>query len=298
LKDINASAIEERQVFDIPAILLYVTAHDAEIKICPSLCHENKGQFPKGVNNTVQYGNGIKTWASYFANQHVMNVERTAQIFEDLLNHRVSEATILKATDELSEQVFPATEAVKEHLRQSEVLNLDESGLRVKSKLHWRNKTSTDKLTNYEVHAKRGQEAMAAAGILTNFKGTALPDHWKPYFKYEDCAHALCNAHHLRELKFIEKQFQQTWSKKMAALLLEIKEAAPKNQDDQLSPLQIETFERKSDNIVKEGFEANPRSEPLEKNSKKRGPLKQTPPVNFLIRLRDFKQEVLAFMYD
>jgi len=66
-----------------------------------------------------------------------------------LLNHRVSEATILKATNELSENVLPANEAVKEQLRLSEVLNLDESGLRVKNKLHWLHVASNEKLTNY-----------------------------------------------------------------------------------------------------------------------------------------------------
>lgn len=214
-----------------------------------------------------------------------------------MVNHRVSEATILKASEELSEQVSEATKAVKEQLQQSEVLNLDESGLRVKSKLHWLHVASTDKLTHYEVHAKRGTEAMDAVGILTNFKGTTMHDHWKPYFKYEDCAHALCNAHHLRELKFIEKQYQQTWSTNMTALLLEIKETAEKAPNDQLSPNQLETFERKYDNIIKEGLEANP-LEPQPLDAKKRGPPKQTPPVNLLFRLRDFKPQVLAFMYD
>ncbi len=90
-----------------------------------------------------------------------------------MLNHHVSEATILKATNELSKSVLPANEVVKEQLRQSSVLNLDESGLRVKNKLHWLHVASNDKLTHYEVHAKRGKEAMDAAGIILDFKGTA-----------------------------------------------------------------------------------------------------------------------------
>jgi transposase len=107
-------------------------------------------------------------------------------------------------------------------------LNLDESGLRVKRKLHWLHVASTDKLTHYEGNKKRGTEAMEAAGILTHFKKSAIHDHWKPYFKYEGFDHALCNAHHLRELKFIEKQFGQSWAKDMAGLLVGIKKVVEK----------------------------------------------------------------------
>ncbi|MCK5538719.1 MAG: IS66 family transposase [Thiomargarita sp.] len=298
LKNVDSSASEERQVFDIPAIQIEVTAHRAEIKICPKCGHKNQGQFPKEVNNTVQYGNGIKTWASYFVNQHFIPIERTAQIFEDLVNHRISEATILKATDELSQRVSPATEAIKEQLRHSEVLHLDESGLRVKNKLHWIHVASTKYLTDYEIHAKRGQEAITAAGILSDFKGTAMHDHWKSYFNYEDCDHALCNAHHLRELKFIEKQYEQSWATQMFTLLLDIKETVGETQNEQLNSVQIEKFEKQYDQIINEGFEANPRSPPTPTKTKKRGRSKQTPPINFLIRLRDFKPKVLAFMYD
>lgn len=173
LKEVKPTAYEERQVYDIPAIRIEVTAHCAEIKICPGCGTENKGEFPEGVKQPVQYGSGFKTWAAYFTDQHFIPVERTAQIFEDLLKHRPSEATILKAGEELSEQISPSVETVKDQLRKSDVLNLDESGLRVKSKLHCLHVASTDKLTYYEVHAKRGKEAMDEAGILEDFRGRA-----------------------------------------------------------------------------------------------------------------------------
>ncbi len=67
-----------------------VTAHRAEIKICPDCGVPNRGQYPKGVTQAVQYGSGVKTWAAYFPNQHDLSVERTTQIFEDLVGHKIS----------------------------------------------------------------------------------------------------------------------------------------------------------------------------------------------------------------
>ena len=302
LNEVEATAQEERQVFDMPAIRIEVTAHRAEIKICPGCGAENRGVFPAGVTGRVQYGTGVKTWAAYFQSQHFVPVERTAQIFEDLLNHRLSEATLIQAGQELSGCVEPATEAVKTQLRNAAVLHTDESGLRVKGKLHWLHVAATDRLTDYEVHANRGQAAMDAAGILPDFKGTAMHDHWKAYFRYADCTHALCNAHHLRELQFIEKQYGQAWAAELAELLLEIKQTVDTTRAHSacLPPELLGEFERRYDRIVSAGYEANPRPPPAEDEHqpKKRGRPKQTPPLNLLDRLRDFKPQVLAFMYD
>lgn len=301
LQGVEVVGYEERQVFDIPAVRIEVTAHRAQIKVCPACGRANKGLFPAAVTQAVQYGPTVHTWAAYFTNQHHIPVERTTEIFADLVQHRVSEATVLKASEQLDRCIEPATEAVKGMLRHAEVLHVDESGLRVTGKLHWLHVACTERLTSYEVHAKRGQEAMDDAGILGAFRGTAVHDHWKPYLRYNKCDHALCNAHHLRELRFIDQQYQQTWANDMAKLLLEIKAAVEATPELalRLSPPELAAFAKRYDAVVQAGFEANPAPMPTtEGEVKKRGRPKQPPPVNLLIRLRDFKDQVLAFMSD
>ena len=56
---------------------------------------------------------------------------------------------------------------------------------------------------------------MNEKGVLPRFKGILCHDHWKPYYQYTDCEHALCNAHHLRELELerAHEQDNQQWAK-------------------------------------------------------------------------------------
>ncbi len=300
LNDTPVTAIEERQVFDIPAIRIEVTAHQAEVKVCPHCGTVNHGVFPEGVNAPVQYGNGVKAWAAYFQNQQLIPLDRTAQIFEDLLGQSISEATLLKMNDELVERVKPATAVIQQQQCQAEVLDVDESGLRVAGKLHWLHVASTKHATYYHIHAKRGQEAMDDAGILPNFQGILVHDHWKTYFNYNDCQHALCNAHHLRELIYLEEQYQQSWARDMIDLLCEIHTTVEttKQQSDHLPLAQQEAFNKRYDEIVAAGYAANP--PPLVDPSapKKRGRRKQSPMRNLLDRFRDYKADILRFMTD
>jgi transposase len=301
LQGVEIVGYEERQVFDLPTMRIEVTAHRAEIKVCPACGQASTGAFPPAVTHAVQYGPGVQTLASYLTNHHYIPVERTAEIFADVLQHRVSEATVLQASEQLDKWIEPSTAAVKGMLRAAEGLHVDESGLRVTGKLHWLHVACTERLTSYEVHAKRGHEAMEDAEILGAFRGTAVHDHWKPYFTYDACSHALCNAHHLRELGFIHQQYQQTWAKDMVELLLEIKAAVEATPAPAMSvaPSEREGFEKRYDDVVQAGFEANPAPKPSrEGGGTRRGRPKPPPPVNLLVRLRDFKGQVLAFMSD
>jgi len=300
LEGVEATQLEKRQVFDIPAIHIEVTEHQAQIKVCPQCGTANTGTFPAEVTQPTQYGPIVKSHATYFTNYHHIPLERTADIFEDVFGQRISEAVILDANRDGAEHVTPSNEAVKEQLIESDVAHFDESGMRVTGKGQWLHVTSTPELTYYDVHQKRGQEAMEEIGILPEFQGTAVHDHWKSYFTYDNCQHSLCNAHHLRELKFIAEQYQQDWATRMSALLTEINDEVKQTRphSDRLDVETIKTFEARYDEILTAGFKANPPPVEDEQQPKKRGKRKQSPPKNLLDRLEKFEPEVLRFMYD
>jgi len=300
LEQIDVVSVEKRQLFDIPPLHLEVTEHQAELKRCPACGACTKGVFPEGVTHPVQYGSRLKTLAVYFNQYHFIPLERTGDIFEDLFGHRLTDATIFQSAAHLSEQLDPVEEHIKQQLIDTAVLQVDESSVSVAGKNHWVHVASTDRLTHYGLHEKRGRAATEAIGILPSFEGRAVHDHWKPYFSYEDCQHALCNAHHLRELKFIKEQYQQGWASEMTALLLDIKQIVEQTRrhTDQLSVKKIKAFEKRYDALLKQGFKANPPPPQAVGVKKKRGRPKQAPPKNLLDRLAQYKGEVLAFMYD
>jgi transposase len=298
LTEVSITDYEKRQVFDLPPVEVEVTEHQAEIKVCPQCGKPATAAFPPDVTQPTQYGPRIKTQATYFNVYQHIPLARTRETFDDLYGHPVEEDTIRHANARIEQQIAPTTEAIQQQLCEATVVHFDETGLRAAGKLHWVHVASTPTLTHYTFHAKRGSAAMIAGGILPHMNGTAVHDFWGSYFKVHQGAHALCNAHHLRDLIFIHEQYQQPWATEMSDLLLEIKEAVDQTRptQDHLPADLLADFEQRYADILARGFAANPPPDPPPE--KKRGRPKQSPPKNLLDRFRDYQKQVLAFMYD
>jgi len=297
LSTIEATDYGRRQVFDIPPVQIEITEHRAEVKACPHCKKEVKASYPENVSQRVQYGPRLHAQTCYLNTYQLIPMARTCELLGDFYNVRPSTAFVPKANQSVREGSQPSLSLIKEQLQQADLAHFDESGVRVNGQLHWLHSSSTDTLTHYGIHERRGREAMDAIGILPEFRGRAVHDHYKSYYTY-DCEHAFCNAHHLRELQFITDQYQQEWASQLATLLTDIK------KEIELSPAmtyslpigRLIQFSNRYDSILEHGFLANP--PPDIPPPKSRGPTKQSPPKNLLDRLQKHKAEVLAFMYD
>lgn len=301
LRNVQVKCCEKRQVFDVPRVQVEVTEHQVEIKACPHCGKENRAEFPAGVTQPVQYGDEIKAQMVYFNHYQMLPLERTAEVFETLYGQTISEGTIVEAGQDVSRQVSGANEVIRRHLTQNEVVvHFDETGVRVEHQLQWLHSASSERLTWYGLHPKRGHLAMDAFGILPNLRGRAMHDDWMSYFKYP-IQHGLCNAHHLRRLKFLEERYPQKWVRPMADLLVTIKEAVEKAKAASRTCLsrrkQID-FEREYDRLVKQGLRINGPPKRPEGQPIKRGRIKQSPAKNLLDEFKLHKEFVLAFMYD
>lgn len=300
LDEVAASGYEARQVFDLPPVRIEVTEHRAEVKCCPECGQMSTAEFPAAVTQPVQYGPEIKAQAVYFNQTHFVPLERTAEILTDLYGQPMGEATIIAACQEVADEVKPVQAAVKEHLIQtSDPVHFDETGMRVEGKLRWTHVASTAAVTFLATHDHRGAKALEEIGIFPYREGISIHDGYSSYYQFPGVEHGLCNAHHLRELLFVQEQYEQDWADGLSKLLVEIKEAgeiAQQQGQQALSQAHIADFESRYERLLEAGYRANP--PPAEPPPKKRGRKKQSKPRNLLDRLRAHKQEALAYMYD
>jgi transposase len=297
LRAVEAIRSERRQVVDIPVVRVRVVEHQAETKRCPRCGSETSGAFPEGVAGPVQYGPGVTTVAVYLNQEQLLPQERTCQVLADLFGCPISEGTLEHAVEQCHERLAEVEGAIKEGIERAKVAHFDETGVNVDGKSHWLHVASTAGLTFYARHKRRGRAALDEIGVLPKFVGRAMHDGLVSYWQYTHCKHALCNAHHLRELTFVEEQLGQGWAKELKELLLEIKGAVDESRDQGEGALSADVkrdFGSRYDAILAMGLKANP---PPERTGK-RGRPKLGKAGSFLERLREHKAETLAFMED
>lgn len=299
LKDEEPIGYNCRQEFEIPPAKPVVTEHRAEIKLCLKCGYYNTAKFPDHIAQPVQYGPRVKAYATYFNQQQFIPFERLQEVFSDCFSLPISQGSFVNFNKSCAKKIEPSLSAIKSNIIESSVAHFDESGMRVNGKLHWLHVASTGDYTYYEIHKKRGEEAIDEINILPRFTGTATHDHWKPYFNYGQCNHSLCNAHHLRELEFAHERYGQMWAGKLITCLNEINDTVKRYKEKgkkKLGSKLIKEFEKKYRKILKNGLKKIPT---IPKSyAKRRGKEKQHKVKNLWDRLVNYERETLLFMHD
>ena len=278
-----------RQVIDLPKKLTEVTEHVVEIKRC--VCgkmHEADCE----IKHAVQYGSGIKSLGVYFTQYQHIPYQRTQEIMTEVFGVSISDGVLLESNQACYRALEKSEQQIKTALQNSAVMHNDETGMRCENALHWVHSASTKTHTHYGVHKKRGAEAINSIDILPKFNGISVHDRWASYNEY-DCSHALCNAHLLRELKYIHEENQKQWAGEMIDLLVE---ANNKKKENSLTHFTKQKIVDNYQLIIERAKIEEPPS-PVA-TVKKRGRIKKTKSLLLLNAFINKKEEILKFIHN
>lgn len=292
--------VARRQVLDLPPLRFVTTEHQAETVVCPDCGGVTTAAFPAEVSHLVQYGAGVKQLAVYLRTEQFIPYERSRQLLADLFELPIGTGSLQNFVQAAAEQVEAVSDAIKAAIVESEVAHADETGFYIGGQRVWLHTVSTEELSHFEPHAKRGQAATDEIGILPRFRGTLVHDAWMSYWTYRLLVHALCNAHHLRDLTAVVENDQQAWASFMITFLLTAKqlvETARQQGQTTLPADQLQRIDRLYAAIVCLGLSENPLPTDQPPPTK-RGRPKRTKARNLVERFALHKAAILRFIHD
>ena len=301
LADAPVVSTEQRQVFDLPQIVLRVVAHLLEHRRCGcgqvTMAGASDG-VPAGVGAPTQYGPGVRSLASYLLAGQYLPLARTSELLTELVGAPISQGSLAGWYTDAAAGLDPFLDAVTAGLQAAPVLGADETGIRVDGALAWVHAARTDDLTLYTVSARRGVEAMREAGVLGALSSDSVlvHDFWAPYWTF-DVTHAVCGAHLGRELVAAgEVDGQAGWADGLDQLMREINRTATAARiagAHGLGATLLATYQRGYGEFIDAGWAANP-----DHHSGGRGKGKRPKHVNLLDRLDIHRDEVLRYAHD
>jgi transposase len=290
----HATGNQKRQVFDLPRPVVEVTEHRAHSCWCPECGTETPAAFPAEVSAATQYGATVVALVVYLQAWQLLPEDRLAELMRDVFGVEVATATIAAMGQRKAQELAGLAEHIEQRVKDAAVKHVDETGYRIAGVLQWLHVASTWLLTCYRTSAKRGAMWEGVRGILVH-------DFWRPYVTMGGVTHALCNAHHLRELKALMEIEKEPWARAMHRFLQQACHAAnlARVYQRSLRPQFLAWLSARYDRILAQGFVFHESLLPLGAGlPTRRGRVRRRTGHNLLLRLREHKEATLRFLHD
>jgi transposase len=297
LKKLNAVAHSKRQVFDVE-VLNVVTEHQVFEATC-SCGIKHCSKYPEGVNAHVQYGSSVRGLVGYFAKYQMIPSERLEELMSDIFKVSLSEGTIDNISNYATEALNEYSLKAEKHVPEMKVGNVDETPVKVAGKMGYFHVLSNEAFSFLYFNFSRGMKAVKEQGFLEKFKGVLVHDCFSMYFRYGN-KHAVCNAHLLRELTFIEEKYQHKWAHRVKIFLYDLNELKKyyiENKIAHMDSLEQEQLIKNFYDLLMEGRqECAPLIAAVKNKGSRRG--KQHPALNLVNRMLKLRGEILKFISD
>ena len=279
---------EQRNKIDVE-IRTKITRYEQVEVVCPCCGNENHEEFPADVKSRVSYGEGVQSIGVLLTGYANVSYGKTQKIMNDVLEVPISTGTLVNHTKEFAVKSESVLTEIADSVKSGETANFDETSVRVNGKNHWVHTAGNSEATYNTVHESRGTGGTDDNGVLKEFKGIAVHDCLPQYFKYDNCTHAVCNAHLVRELQGVIDNTKQVWATDMQTLLRDTKKSVDEHKADGQTALPndlLVRFNQEYDRILALGEVESPRNLDTRKQTKSR---------NLLDRFVQYRMEITRF---
>jgi len=172
-----------------------------------------------------RFGRNLLVQATLMKYEERLPFEKVSRGMESEFGVPMTPATALDVTRRVGGWLRPEYEAVRERIRASRVVYVDETGEKVDGVRHWLWCFTTEADTLVVIRRSRGVKVLEET-LGKKFGGTLVCDGWRPYPNYTGNIQR-CWAHLLREAEWLAERFGEAkpLRRGLMRLFLEVKAA-------------------------------------------------------------------------
>lgn len=218
LRKVTPAQILRRQITELPEIKPVVLETRQHIVVCPACASRQAGVLPDGLEAPRQFGPRLEATITYLHHEHHLSFQRLQRLLTDLFGTPLSEGGEVSVLERAGAAAQPLAEAIGVQVRQSRVIQSDETSCRVQGRNWWEWVFVSEAGEYHVIRQSRGQD------VINEFIGDATPevwvsDCWKPQLNSPAQQRQLCLAHQIRALQgLIERRPRLRWARELQAL--------------------------------------------------------------------------------
>ena len=240
LHAVTGQLLDVNQITELPDPKVEVIEVRQYVVKCPHCGQPQVKDAPEGLEMDRTFGTRLEATVVYYRQEQHISYERIEATLQDLHGMVISPGGIDQIMQRAGQKAIQASETIQADVRQSKVINSDETGCRVDSQNWWQWVFCTLNAVLHVIRDNRSEDVIreVMAGHIAEVWGS---DCLTSQLKAPTWEHQLCLSHQIRNLQaVIDRSPPAFWAQAMQKLFRYAIHIH--NQRDQLLP---ETFQVK-----------------------------------------------------
>ena len=218
LSKITPAETRRRQVTELPVIKPVIFETQQAVVVCPHCRTQNVGMLPPELPDGRYFGPQLVATVVYLKQPQHLSYQRIVETMHTLYQVELSEGVIAALLRRAGEAAQDAATAIKEQVRQSPVIQSDETSARVGGRTWWHWIFRSTAGVFHQITPRRN------AAVVADFMQGAVAEVW-----VSDCggaqlcaptsARQICLSHQIRALeRVVELQPKHLWARNVQQL--------------------------------------------------------------------------------